>query len=62
LEKEEAIEWGQLPYLAQKSGMPDFVKGLRDIKECTRAIFLDFDGFVNPVSDAMSFGWWSFFA
>jgi hypothetical protein len=33
--------------------MPDFVKGLRDIKECSGAIFLVFEGFVNPVNDAM---------
>jgi hypothetical protein len=33
--------------------MPDFVKGLRDIKECSRAVCLVFEGFVNPVNDAM---------
>jgi hypothetical protein len=33
--------------------MPDFVKGLRDIKECSGAIFLVFEGFVNRVNDAM---------
>jgi hypothetical protein len=26
---------------------------LRDIKECSGAIFLVFEGFVNPVNDAM---------
>jgi hypothetical protein len=33
--------------------MPDFVKSLRDIKECSGSIFLMFEGFVNPVNDAM---------
>jgi hypothetical protein len=33
--------------------MPDFVKGLRDIKECSGAIFLVFEGFVNPVNNVM---------
>jgi hypothetical protein len=33
--------------------MPDFVKGLRDIKVCSGAICLVFEGFVNPVNDAM---------
>jgi hypothetical protein len=33
--------------------MPDFVKRLRYIKECSGAIFLVFAGFVNPVNDAM---------
>jgi hypothetical protein len=33
--------------------MPDFVKGLRDSKECSGAIFLVFEGFDNPVNDAM---------
>jgi hypothetical protein len=33
--------------------MPAFVKGLRDTKECCGAIFLVFEGFVNPVNDAM---------
>jgi hypothetical protein len=33
--------------------MPDFVKGLRDIKEYSEAIFLLFEGFVNPVNDAL---------
>jgi hypothetical protein len=33
--------------------MPDFVKGLRDIKECSGAVFLVFEGFVNPVNNAM---------
>jgi hypothetical protein len=33
--------------------MPDFVKGLSDIKECSGTIFLVFEGFVNPVNDAM---------
>jgi hypothetical protein len=35
------------------SGMPDFVKGLRDIKECCGAICLVFEGAVNHVNDAM---------
>jgi hypothetical protein len=33
--------------------MPDFGKGLRDIKECSEAVCLVFEGFVNPVNDAM---------
>jgi hypothetical protein len=33
--------------------MPDFVKRLSDIKECSGAIFLVFEGFVNPMNDAM---------
>jgi hypothetical protein len=33
--------------------MPDFVKGLRDIKECSGAISLVFEGFVNPMNYAM---------
>jgi hypothetical protein len=33
--------------------MPDFVKGFRDIKECSGTVFLVFEGFVNPVSDEM---------
>jgi hypothetical protein len=33
--------------------MPDFFKSLRYIKECSGAIFLVFEGFVNPVNDAM---------
>jgi hypothetical protein len=33
--------------------MPDFVNGLGDIKECSGAVFLVFEGFVNPVNDAM---------
>jgi hypothetical protein len=33
--------------------MPDFVKGLRDIKECSGAVCLVFEGFVNPVIDEM---------
>jgi hypothetical protein len=32
--------------------MPDFVKGLRDIKERSGAVCLMFEGFVNPVNDA----------
>jgi hypothetical protein len=34
--------------------MPDFVKGLRHIKECSGTVCLVFEGFVNPVNDAMS--------
>jgi hypothetical protein len=33
--------------------MPDFVKDLRDMKECIGAVCLVFEGFVNPVNDAM---------
>jgi hypothetical protein len=33
--------------------MPDFVKGLRDIKECNGTACLVFEGFVNPVKDVM---------
>jgi hypothetical protein len=33
--------------------MPDFVKGLRDIKECSGAICLVFEGFVYPVKDTI---------
>jgi hypothetical protein len=33
--------------------MRDFVKGLRDIKECSGAVCLVFEGFLNPVNDAM---------
>jgi hypothetical protein len=33
--------------------MPDFVKGLRDVKECSGAVCLVIEGFVNPVKDAM---------
>jgi hypothetical protein len=33
--------------------MPDFVKCLRDIKECSGVEFLVFEGFVNPVNDVM---------
>jgi hypothetical protein len=33
--------------------MPDFVEGLRDIKECSGAICLVLEGFVNPANDAM---------
>jgi hypothetical protein len=33
--------------------MPDFVRGLRNIKECSRAVCLVFEGFVNPVNDAI---------
>jgi hypothetical protein len=33
--------------------MRDLVKGLRDIKECSGAIFLVFEGFVNPVNNEM---------
>jgi hypothetical protein len=33
--------------------MPDFVKGLRDIKECSGAVCFVFEGFVSPVNDAM---------
>jgi hypothetical protein len=33
--------------------MPDFVEGLRDIKECGGAVGLVFVAFVNPVNDAM---------
>jgi hypothetical protein len=33
--------------------MPDFVESLRDIKECCGAECLVFEGFVNPVNDAM---------
>jgi hypothetical protein len=40
LEKEEIIE--------RESGMPDFVKSLRDIKEFSGAIFHVFDGGVSP--------------
>jgi hypothetical protein len=32
--------------------MPDFVKSSRDIKECSGAVFLVFEGFINPVNDA----------
>jgi hypothetical protein len=39
--------------LVQKSGMPYFVKGLRDIRKCSGAVCLVFEGFVNPVNDAM---------
>jgi hypothetical protein len=35
--------------------MPDFVKGLSDIKECSGAIFLVFEDFDNPVNDAKRF-------
>jgi hypothetical protein len=34
--------------------MPDFVKSLRDIKECSGAVCLVFEVFVNPVNDSMS--------
>jgi hypothetical protein len=33
--------------------MLDFVKVLRDIEECRRAVCLVFDGFVNPVNNAI---------
>jgi hypothetical protein len=33
--------------------MPDFVEGLRDIKECRGAVGLVFEGFIDPVDDAM---------
>jgi hypothetical protein len=33
--------------------MPDFVKGLGDVKECSGAVCFVFEGFVNPVNDAM---------
>jgi hypothetical protein len=33
--------------------MPDFVKGLRNIKECSGAVCLVFEGFVNLENDAM---------
>jgi hypothetical protein len=33
--------------------MPDFAKSLRYIKECSGAICLEFEGFVNPMNDAM---------
>jgi hypothetical protein len=33
--------------------MPDFVKGLRDIKKCSGPVCLVFENFVNPVNDAM---------
>jgi hypothetical protein len=33
--------------------MPDFVEGLRDIKEGRRAVGLVFEGFFDPVDDAM---------
>jgi hypothetical protein len=33
--------------------MADFVKSLRDNKECSGAVCLVFEGFVNPVNDAM---------
>jgi hypothetical protein len=33
--------------------MPDFVKGLRDIKECSGTVCRVFEGFVNSVNDAM---------
>jgi hypothetical protein len=34
--------------------MPDFVKGLGDVKECSEAVCFVFEGFVKPVNDAMS--------
>jgi hypothetical protein len=33
--------------------MPDFAKGLRDIKECSGAECFVFEGFVNPMNEAM---------
>jgi hypothetical protein len=33
--------------------MPDFVEGLRDIKEGRGAVGLVFEGFIDPVDDAM---------
>jgi hypothetical protein len=33
--------------------MPEFVQGLRDIKECGGAVCLVFEDFINPVNDAM---------
>jgi hypothetical protein len=33
--------------------MPDFVKGLRDMNECSGAVCFVFEGFVNPVNDVM---------
>jgi hypothetical protein len=33
--------------------MPDFVEGLRDIKEGSGAVGLVFEGFIDPVDDAM---------
>jgi hypothetical protein len=33
--------------------MPDFVKDLRDIKECSEAVCLVFESFINPVDNVM---------
>jgi hypothetical protein len=33
--------------------MPDFVKGLRDIKECSGAVCLVLEGLFNPLNYAM---------
>jgi hypothetical protein len=33
--------------------MPDVVKNLRDIKECSGPVCLVLEGFVNPVNDAI---------
>jgi hypothetical protein len=33
--------------------MPYFVKGFRDIKECSGAIWLVFEGFFKPGNDAI---------
>jgi hypothetical protein len=33
--------------------MPDFVEGLSDIKEGRGSVGLVFNGFINPVDDAM---------
>jgi hypothetical protein len=33
--------------------MPGIVEGLRNIKECCGAVCLVFEGFVNPMNDAM---------
>jgi hypothetical protein len=33
--------------------MPDFPKGLRNIKEFSGAVFIVFESSVNPVNDAM---------
>jgi hypothetical protein len=33
--------------------MPDFAKGLGDVKECSEAVCFVFEGFVNPVNNVM---------
>jgi hypothetical protein len=35
--------------------MPDFIEGLGDIKEGCGAVGIMFEGFIDPVNDAMCF-------